>query len=201
MPLGVLEIIKFRIMEVINCVVAFPFVVMAVFFVLTGWQRGLRFNFYDYQGNSRERMRDNFFSSLNIITGVSCVFPIIASIKLWGFAVPMILLSIVVVTPFAMLGASFSAFLGEIMTGGKIREHAAFWLGGKDLSTLEWYEYTPFAFVAGWLVYYLIYISLLLILRIKITSDVAPIWIVIIGLILGTTAGVILTTRIRKKFA
>jgi hypothetical protein len=187
-------------MDAINCVVAVPFVILALFFVLTGWQRGLRFNFHDYQGNSRERMRDNFFSSLNIITGISCAFPIIASIKLWGFAVPLILLSIVVVTPLAMLGASFSSFLGVIMTSGKIRDHAASWLGGKDLSTLEWYEYTPFAFVAGWLVYYLVYISLLLILRIKITSDVVPIWIVITGLILGITAGVILTTRIHKRF-
>ncbi len=74
-------------------------------------------------------------------------------------------------------------------------------LGGKDLSTLEWYEYTPFAFVAGWAVYYLVYVSLLSISRIRLNSDVVPIWINLIGLILGMIASGILTRILRKRFS
>jgi hypothetical protein len=187
-------------METVNCVIAVPLVLIALFFVFTGWQRALRFNFHYYQDNDREKMRDNFFSSLNVVTGFLCIFPAIVSVSLWWFAIPFTLLMILVGTPLVMLGASWSSFLSMLMTGKRIGYTGAFWLGGKNLSTVEWYEYTPFAMIASWVVYFLVYVALLLLLQIEITSDVVPIWIVIVSLVFGVIAGLILTSIIHKKF-
>jgi hypothetical protein len=187
-------------MDAINCVIAVPLVTIALFFVFTGWRRGIRFNFHDYQGNQRERLRDNFFSSFTMLTAFSAVLPIFFPANLWGFAIPFIFLSILVLTPLAMLMASWSSFLARLMTRGRIRDGGAFGQNRKDLSTLEWYEFTPFAFVAGWVGYYLVYILLLLVLGIKLMSDVTPTWVVIVGLVVGVITAVLLTIGIHRKF-
>ncbi len=187
-------------MEAFNFIISIPLGLIALFFGSIGWRRGNRFNFHDYQGDRKERLRDSFFSSFTMITAISCLFPIIAPLSIWGFIIPIALLMVLVITPISMLGAYWSSFLGNAMTGGKIRNNNFFWQSKKDISTLEWYEFTPFAFVGGWVVYYLVYVSLLLALGYEIMSDNAPTWIIFVGLAVGVVTAALTTFGIHQKF-
>jgi len=186
-------------MEIINCVIGLPLGIIALLFVFIGWRRGIRFRLHDYQGNKRERLRDNFFSSFAIITGICCVFPIFSPASSWGFFIPFSLLSILVLTPLAMLGESVSSFLFRFPT------HSTFNVGlwgssNADGSVLQWYEYTPFALVMGWAAFYLVYIGFSLVSGTTIMSDAVPVWIILVGFTFGIVTSVLLTLGMRRKF-
>ena len=187
-------------MEVLNCIITVPLGSIALFFLFIGWRRGIRFNFYDYQGNKTERLRDNFLSSFTVITSLCSVFPIFAPTSLWGFIIPFSLLMVLVLTPLAMLGAYFSSFLAHLPTRGSVF-NVGFW-GQKNIegSKLQWYEFTPFAFVIGWMVYYLVYVLSLLASGMKIMSDTVPMWIILVALMFGVITAVFLTIGIHRKF-
>jgi hypothetical protein len=186
-------------MEFIRFTIAIPIGIIALCFLFIGWRRGIRFNLHDYQGDKRERLRDNFFSSFTIITSLGCIVPIIFPFDLWGFGIPFYLLMIILVTPLSMLGAYWSSFLGNLMTGGKIRSSGFIWQLGKGASDLNWYEFTPFAFVGGWIVYCLVYLFFLLVMGYKIMSDDVPAWITLTGLTVGTLVAIIAVFAIKRK--
>jgi hypothetical protein len=192
--------LKAHEMEAIKFAFVTPIGIIALFFVFIGWRRGIRFNFHDYQGDKKERLRDNFFSSFTIITSLGCLIPIIFPFDLWGFAIPLYLLMVFVITPVSMLGAYWSSFLGNVMTGARIRNNGFFWQSSKDISVLEWYEFTPFAFVGGWVVCYLVYVSLLLVMGYRIMSEDVPAWFILVGLTVGTITAVIAAFGINRKF-
>ena len=187
-------------MEEIKFAIVIPIGIIALFFVFVGWRRGIRFNFHDYQGDKRERLQDNFFSSFTMMTGIGCIIPIMFPFELWGFAIPFYLLMVFVITPVSMLGAYWSSFLGNVMTGGRIRNGGFFWQSGKDVSAPEWYEFTPFVFVGGWVAYYLVYLSLLLVMGYQIVSEDVPVWIILVGLAVGIFTAIIAALGINKKF-
>ena len=187
-------------MEAIKFTIVIPIGIIALFFVFVGWRRGIRFNFHDYQGDKKERLRDNFFASFTMIAAIGCIIPIMFPFDLWGFAIPFYLLIVLVITPISMLGQYWSSFLGNVMTGGRIRNSGFFWQSGKDISALEWYEFTPFAFVGSWVVYYLVYLSLSLVQGYEIISEDIPAWIILVGLSVGMISGVIATLGINRKF-
>ena len=107
-----------------------------------------------------------------------------------------------------MLGFYLKSFLANVLVGltnlltgnDSIRNNGIFWKKEKDISSLEWYEFTPFAFVSGWIVCYLVYLSLLLILGYKINSDNVPMWIIFVGLIVGIITAALLTIGVHRKF-
>lgn len=185
-------------MEVINCVIGLPLGIIALTFVFVGWRRGVRFRTHDYQENKKERLRDNFFSSFTIATGICCVFPIISPVNLWGFMIPLSLLFILVLTLLSMMGASFGSLLFPLPKTSTF--NVGMWgTNNPDGASLRWFEYTPFAVVIGWLVYYLVYILSLLVSGMKIMTDTAPLWIILVALIFGVVAAVIITIRIHQK--
>ena len=186
-------------MEVINCVIGLPLGIIALIFVFSGWRRGVRFRIHDYQENKKERLRDNFFSSFTMATGFCCAFPIISPVNLWGFMIPLSLLFILGLTLLFMLGASFSSLLFRFPKNSTF--NVGLWgTNNPDGASLRWFEYTPFAVVIGWMVYYLVYVLSLLASGIKIASDTAPLQIILVALILGVVAAVFLTMVIYRKF-
>ncbi len=186
-------------MEIINCVIGLPLGIIALVLVFSGWRRGVRFRTHDYQENKKERLRDNFFSSFTMMTGICCIFPIFSPVNLWGFMIPLSLLFILVLTPLSMLGASFNSLLFRFPKTSTF--NVGMWgTNNPDGSSLRWIEYTPFAVVIGWIVYYLAYILFLLISGIKIMSDTTPLWIILVALIFGVGAAIFTTIGIREKF-
>jgi hypothetical protein len=141
-----------------------------------------------------------------MMTSIFCVFPIVIPIKSWGFTIPFTLLMILVTTVVLMFGAYLNSFIGDIVTGGISHNNRDSWQtrfylkNGKDIPTLEWYEFTPFAFASGWTVYYLVYVALLLVLGFKINSDNVPMWIIFVGLIVGIITAALLTIGVHRKF-
>jgi hypothetical protein len=186
-------------MEVFNCVISLPLGIIALIFVFAGGRRGVRFRTHDYQEDKKERLRDNFFSSFTMMTGICCIFPIISPVNLWGFSIPLSLLFVLVLTPLSMLGASFNSFLFRFPKTLTI--NVGMWgANNPDGSSLRWFEYTPFAVVVGWMVYYLVYVLSLLISGIKIMSDTAPLRTILVALIFGVVAAVFITIGIHQKF-
>ena len=184
-------------MEVINLVLALPLVGIGAFFLYIGWRRGIRFMYHDYQGNTKERLRDNILSSFTVSTSFCCFILIWAPKNLQGFTVPVILFLILAVTPISILGAYWSSFLTKIMSGNS----DPFGLRRiDDGQNIKWYELTPIAFAASWIVYYLIYIALLLVNGFEVTSENAPHWIIIIALLFAGLVAYVVTIEIYKKF-
>jgi hypothetical protein len=146
-------------MESIQCLIALPVGISALFFMFLGWRRGVRFNYHDYQGDRKERLRDNFFSSFAMTASLGCFF-FVFSADFWDVVIPFYLLMVCVVKPIGMLGAYWSSLLTRAIAGDGIRPTRFSSLNGKNLSALEWYEFTPFVFVAGWIVCYLTYLFL-----------------------------------------
>jgi hypothetical protein len=194
-------------MEIIRFALAIPLGLIALFFLYIGSRRGERFSFHDYQGDDQERLRDNFFSAFTMFTSLSCL-TIMIPLTSWRFAIPFILLLILIGTPMLMLGFYLKSFLANVLVGltnlltgnDSILNNGIFWKKEKDISSLEWYEFTPFALVSGWIVYYLVYLSFLLILGFKIDSDNAPVWVIFVGLTVGIITAVLLTIGIHRKF-
>jgi hypothetical protein len=97
-----------------------------------------------------------------------------------------------------MLGASFNSFLFRFPKTLTI--NVGMWgANNPDGSSLRWFEYTPFAVVVGWMVYYLVYVLSLLISGIKIMSDTAPLRTILVALIFGVVAAVFITIAIIRN--
>ena len=114
--------------------------------------------------------------------------------------IPFTLLLILMVTPVSMLGAYWSSFLANIMSGGKVRNNILFLQNIKEVSMLEWYEFTPFALVIGWIIYCLVYVAILLVLGIEVTSENAPDWSIFVALAFGVGIAFLVTIGIYRKF-
>jgi len=180
-------------MENIHYAISTLIIMVALFFLFIGWRRGLRFYFHDYAGNKNEKFRDNFFASVTVGTAISCVILVVTPITLWGFAVPVMLLMILGGSALSISGAYWSSFLSNLFISRKNRNDQLFWDEDKDLPNLEWYEFTPFAFFIGWIVYYLVYAIPLVISGISVTTENAPMDNILIGFSVGLVTAIFIS--------
>jgi|GEM_PF-7046962 hypothetical protein len=187
-------------MEVIKVLLSPLLVGAALFFGYVGlrWERRFRSNYY--QGDKKERFRDIFFSSFTITTSISCFLLVIAPIDLWLLVIPIILLLILVVTPMSML----SSFLNRKITATeRIASNiflAHFESLEKDILISEWYEYTPFSFVAGLIVFYLSYLGISFLAGSDVASENVPLWSVLVSFSLGLITSSLSIMGIYRKF-
>ena len=80
-------------------------------------------------------------------------------------------------------------------------QDSGFWAQEPDpLASLAWYEFTPFTFIAGWIVYYLMYAVSAFVAKFDIASDNAPTWSILTALAVGALSATIATVNLYQTF-
>lgn len=104
-----------------NLIIAFPLVASAVVLFILGQKRMNRFFFFDYQGNSKERFKDNLISSIFHALVVACVVPVILLLSgekiNWGI-LPISLCLGALAIPIGILGAYWRSYQTNKLWGG-----------------------------------------------------------------------------------
>jgi hypothetical protein len=139
----------------INWLAAFPLGLAALFFLLLGYRRGVRF--FDHESNSsqKERQRDNFLASFDIAAFVFCIVLAMSPVKLWLLMIPIGIAALLFCIPVSILGSYYQLY--EVTgfmpknAGIQVQHNGP---GEKPDGKVVWYEFIPFIFIAGWLTYF-----------------------------------------------
>ncbi len=176
----------------INWLAAIPLGFVALFFGALGLRRGIRFFDHESNASQKERLRDLFLSVFDMVAMVFGVLLAMSPTELWLVMIPIGLGLFIFVIPISMLGGYYqlhvaSGFMPK-NAGIKIR------LGAPKETIDEkmaWYEFTPLAFIFGWLMFFLVKLAILSIGWIIGNSPEPNSLSTIIGMIVGTMTGVI----------
>ena len=102
-------------------IIAFPLGIGAVAFFVVGMKRFSHFFMMDYQGNSKERFRDNLvgniFMGLGIACFISAIFAFQEGLLSWGL-LPLSLFLGAIVIPIGVLGAYWRSYMTNKLWGG-----------------------------------------------------------------------------------
>jgi len=105
----------------LRIMIAFPLGIGAVIFCVVGIKRFERFFFMDYQGNSKERFKDNFVGNLFIGLGVGCLLSAVFAYQegtlSWSL-LPVALCFGGSVIPIGVLGAYWRSYQANKLWGG-----------------------------------------------------------------------------------
>ncbi len=186
----------------INWLIAIPLGFAGLFFLLLGFRRCVRF--FDHQNNTnqKERFRDLFLSTFDIVAAIFCFLIATSSPKLWLVMIPIGLVLFIVCIPISLLGGYYQLYVvsGFMPKNAGIQIHFDL-LVEKAKEKIPWYEFAPFAFILGCLVFFLVNVAILsfgwFIGNAQELYDSS----IIIGIIIGTVtvAIVILGVIIRSK--
>jgi hypothetical protein len=102
-------------------IIAFPFVIGAISFFIIGTKRFGRFFMLDYQGNSKERFKDNLVGNVFIALGVGCLLAAIFSFQEGELSWSLLPLSLcfgVFILPIGILGAYWGSYMTNKLWGG-----------------------------------------------------------------------------------
>lgn len=106
-------------------VISIPFGIGAIFLFIKGVKLSNRFFFRDYQGNSKERFRENLLSSMYIGLGCACLMVAIfgflsgaQDINLVLAIIPVALCSGVFLIPISILGGYWRSYQMNKLWGG-----------------------------------------------------------------------------------
>jgi len=187
-------------MEPFNLILAPFFGVIGILFLVIALPRafrtGLPYNIHNQ--TEKDILRDNFFGTLAFTCALFCIAPSVIPIKSWYTVIPLGLVFIFVMSCGATLGAYLRALMTYAMTKA-IQRTNQFFDQSDDSGRLKWYEFTPFAFIAGWVIYYLIYVASALLTGFEVSSDHPPIWSIIISLIFGLLVAWIVTISFYQR--
>ena len=141
----------------INWLVAIPLGLMSLFFGGLGWRRSVRFFDHESNASQKERFRDLFLSTFDFVTVVFSLIIALSPTQLWLVMIPIGLGLFIFTIPISILGSYYqlhvaSGFMPK-NAGINIRSSEP---GEKTDDKISWYEFTPFAFVLGWLMFFLV---------------------------------------------
>lgn len=194
------SLIPLKIMETFNFILAPIFATLGIFFLVIGLQRafhsGFPYNIHDQ--TEKDILRDNFFGTLAGSCALFCIVPSILPIKSWHAAIPIGLAFVLFMTFGVTIRAYLSAMMAHAMTKA-IKMSNRFFDQSSDSGRLEWYEFTPFAFIAGWVVYYLMYLATAWLAKFEVASTNPPIWSIVISLAFGMLVATIVTITIYQR--
>ena len=97
----------------------------AVFFIL-GFKRLQHFYFIEYQGNSKEKFKDNLLANIYLYLGMACLFPAILVLQSgqfkWGSLVLGLCISVflIPIIPVGVLGVYWKSYQTKKLFGGYI---------------------------------------------------------------------------------
>src|SRR3990172_11507096 len=102
-------------------IIAFPLGIGAVAFFVVGMKRFSRFFMMDYQGNSKERFKDNLVGNVFMGLGVGClisaIFAFQEGLLSWSL-LPLSLCFGTFVIPIGVLGAYWRSYMTNKLWGG-----------------------------------------------------------------------------------
>ena len=108
-------------------------------------------------------MRDIFLFVFNLVAIVFCVLIAMSPTELWLVMIPIGLGLFIFVIPVSLLGSYYQFYV----VAGYMPKNAGFQVQLNDPSEkldgkILWYEFTPFMFITGWLVYFIVSIVMLI---------------------------------------
>jgi len=102
-------------------IIAVPFGIGAVVFCIMGVKRFGRFFMMDYQGNSKERFKDNLIGNAFIALGVGCLLPAVFAFQegelSWDFLTVSLCIGAFII-PIGVLGAYWRSYTANKLWGG-----------------------------------------------------------------------------------
>ena len=100
---------------------SFPFAISAVVLILIGYKRIERFFYMDYQENSKERFKDNFFGNVFMAFGIACLIPAYFAFLEgkfdWG-VLPISFCMGALIVPISILGSYWQSYSSNKLWGG-----------------------------------------------------------------------------------
>lgn len=109
-------------LKLINLVVAFPFVVVALLLLSNGMKLMNRFFFKDYRGDSREDLKDNILSGFYLsLSGALLIIGWLTAVgefNLWALCLGPFFVAFVL--PISVIGSFWKRYLARRMIGGSL---------------------------------------------------------------------------------
>jgi hypothetical protein len=106
---------------ILKIIIATPFGISAIVFFIIGFKRIERFFMVDYQGNHKEKFKDNFFGNVYMVLGVTCFgLAIIFSQEgrlYWDFLLIPLCFGLFIL-PISILGAYWRSYMTNKLWGG-----------------------------------------------------------------------------------
>jgi hypothetical protein len=142
-----------------------------------GLKKSQRFFFKDYQGNQKERFKDNFVSSLCLSAGVGSLMIVVSSISTSKSVLPLLPCALgmsIIILPIGILGSYWQSYSTNKLFGGVmplVRQRYGFAPTDQDKppigrSTLKLSQKTmALAAIAGVLSFCAIYVGMSLLMR------------------------------------
>jgi hypothetical protein len=141
----------------INWFAIIPLGIISLFFLWLGFRRGIRF--FDHESNSsqKERLRDIFLFTFNLVAIAFCVLIAMSPTELWLVMIPIGLGLFIFVIPVSLLGSYYELYV----VTGYMPKNAGFHVQLNDPNEkldgkIVWYEFSPFIFIAGWFIYFIV---------------------------------------------
>jgi hypothetical protein len=171
----------------INWLVAIPLGFASLLFLWMGVRRGTRFFDHESNASQKERFRDLFLFVFNIISIAFCFLIAMSPTKMWLIMIPVGFTLCIFTVPISILGSYWRLY----MIDGFMSKNAGIKINfsvpnEKPDEGIKWYEFTPFAFMLGWLVFFLVNVVMLLIVgNAQELSDFRTIVSIAVGIITG----------------
>ncbi len=146
----------------INWFVGLPLGSISLFFLWIGFRRGVRFFDHENSSSQKERLRDVFLSTFDIVATGFCVLLAVSPTKLWLAMIPIGIIMFVFAIPVSLLGSYYQLYVvtGYMPKNANVQVQRNI-LNEKSDGKILWYESIPFIFITGWLIYFLFNIATL----------------------------------------
>jgi hypothetical protein len=172
----------------INWLAAVPIGLLSLFFVLLAFRRGVRFFDHESPAGKTERFRDIFLSIFDLTSAAFGILIVIFPIKMWPVGILCGLGLFVFVLPISILGSYWQLSVSGFMPkNAGIRISAEETLPENKGKWLAWYEFIPFAYLIGWIVFFLVTVVL------GFTGSLSENTTTILSIIAGTAAGALVS--------
>ena len=146
----------------INWLALIPLGFASLFFFWLGFRRGTRFFDHESNASQKERLRDLFLSVFDLVSMVFCFLLAMSPTKMWVIMIPIGFALFVFTVPASILGGYYQLYgVSNFVpknAGIQINLNAP---SEKSDKSIYWYEFIPFVFILGWLVFFLIDVVIL----------------------------------------
>ena len=141
----------------INWLAVTPLGFTSLFFLWLTLRRGIRFFDHENNASQKERFRDIFLSTFDIMAMVFCFLLAMSPTKMWLVMIPIGLAIFIFVIPISILGNYYQLYV----VSGFMPKNAGVQISLNTPSEkfgkgVYWYEFIPFVFILGWLVFFLV---------------------------------------------
>ena len=185
----------------INWLVVVPLGFIALFFGTLGLRRSIRFFNHESNASQRERFRDLFLSTFALGTMVFSFLIAMSPTELWLVMIPIGIGMLIFTVPISILGSYYQLHVAI----GFMPRNAGFKIPSaapseKTDESIAWYEFTPFAFVLGWLMFFIVNAAFLSVGWLTIgTAQELSGFSMIIGIIIGILTAVVVIVGVFLK--